>query len=223
MVSLRDSESGLKVNRWTGDTSSFRRSPIQHAANLLNQQIWCWGRDIESIEGNVLVRYGFQRLARPAVRDESSQYRLEFSQSSRIILRGFGVFYGDDQLGGVFLPRFKFTPLLLSASDVPRLLWSEEDLPLLDSAIRDTTIRDTTQIYSLECLRQLLKKVVDWIADYEVWIQKHFGSAFRQHSIHDWKHKDQAIPAEEMTVAWRMLGTEISGNPTQFLLHPENA
>ena len=38
---------------------------ISSAVDLLNQQIWYWGRDICKEEGNLLVEIGFERIEPP--------------------------------------------------------------------------------------------------------------------------------------------------------------
>ena len=73
---------------------SDEESFIQHAVDLLSQQIWCWGRDILRPEGNWLLEMGFQRLEPPTDdRKTSSVYCLEIPNNRRVVLRGYGVFY----------------------------------------------------------------------------------------------------------------------------------
>ena len=35
---------------------------VEDAINLLSQQIWCWGKDIEKSEGNWLLEIGFSLI-----------------------------------------------------------------------------------------------------------------------------------------------------------------
>lgn len=100
------------------------------AAELLNQQLWCWGCDIKFPAGNLLMRHGFQRLARPrklnlmtgrAPETGASIYRLEHTPSARILLRGFGIFHGDDRWGGIVLKRQQFYPWRTPSADLQRL------------------------------------------------------------------------------------------------------
>ena len=41
---------------------------IEDAINLFSQQIWCWGKDIEKLEGNWLLEIGFERIEPPTER-----------------------------------------------------------------------------------------------------------------------------------------------------------
>ena len=116
---------------WTEHVSATYPTSTQQAAWLLNQQIWCWGRDIEFAEQNLLVQYGFQRIEKPAGSRAASIYRLKLSPTKRVVLRGFGIFWGDDRLGGVFLCRFGFAPRLTLDADLVRPAWSTDDLPQL--------------------------------------------------------------------------------------------
>lgn len=180
----------------------------QQAAGLLNQQIWCWGRDIEYPGGNWLVRHGFQRIEKPAGSGAASLYRLELSPTSRVILRGFGVFCGDDRWGGVFLRRFGFAPQLTPEPDLSRPLWSVEDLPPLASPRTDQA----------PSCQWLLLTLVDWIRQYEVWITEQAGADYRSETLLDWRpRRGSAVAAEEIAVAWRMLGLTVSDHPEQFI------
>ena len=93
----------------------LKKSPedllVRKAIDLLSQQCWCWGRDILRPSGNWLLESGFERVeAPPHLENCSSVYRRPLPDNSSVILRGFGVFLGQTGKGGVFLPRFQFTP-----------------------------------------------------------------------------------------------------------------
>ena len=81
----------------------------EYAATLLSQQTWCWGQDILRPEGNWLVQLGFQRIEPPPeYQDGSSVYFCNLPRERNIVLRGFGIFFGNRQIGGVYLSRFGF-------------------------------------------------------------------------------------------------------------------
>lgn len=194
--------------RWKSDISAGVPTCAQQAESLLNQQLWCWGRDIECSDGNLLVQHGFRRIKKPAGDKGSSLYRLDLSPTSRAILRGFGVFFGDDSCGGMFLRRFDFAPQLTPKPDLSRPPWSVEDLPPLVSP----------HSHDVPRCQRLLLKLVDWIRQYEVWIAERHGIAYRSETLTKWnaKHKS-AVPAEEIAFAWRMLGVEVSNHPEHFI------
>ena len=62
---------------------------------LLDQQLWCWGQDIRRVDGNALLAYGFTRHRPPEGEHGSPAYEWRGSGRSRVILWGFGFFYGD--------------------------------------------------------------------------------------------------------------------------------
>ncbi len=103
---------------------------IEQAVNLLSQQAWCWGRDILRAEGNWLIDIGFDRIEPPANRKHcSSLYTLALPHRGCVVLRGFGVFYGDSQWGGIFLPRYEFRPRYTTHATLACPPWSKADLP----------------------------------------------------------------------------------------------
>lgn len=175
----------------------------RQAAHLLNQQIWCWGCDIDSPEGNLLLRHGFQRLGKPPGSNAASVYRLDLSPTTRIVLRGFGVFCGDDRWGGLFLRRFDFKPQLTPDSDLSQPPWLAQDLPPLTSPRTNQVPR----------CQQLLLIMIDWIHQYEVWVAENLGDSYRAETLHEWKEKNKAVPAERMPDAWRMLGKTVTDHP----------
>ena len=64
---------------------------VEDAINLLSQQIWCWGKDIEKSEGNWLLEMGFSRIELPADREGTSVYSLKLSENRCVYLRAFGI------------------------------------------------------------------------------------------------------------------------------------
>ena len=195
------------VKRGSIETVIRLEDAEQQAASLLNQQIWCWGQDILSSKGNLLVRHGFQRTEKPAGSNFASLYRLELPPESRVILRGFGVFFGDNRWGGVFLRRFDFKPQLTPSSDFSRPPWSVEDLPPLVSP-REDRVRDC---------QHLLLELTDWIHQYESWIAEKVGLDYRAETLLPWSEKNDSVPPEQMADAWRMLGAAVSDHPEHFI------
>ena len=120
------------MNLQTVKRCSSEKILISRAVKLLSQQVWCWGRDIERIEGNWLMEIGFERTE-PTFRCENcdSIYSLELSNGKRVILRAFGVFYGNDQKEGIYLPRYEFLPKYLRQFNIINLPWEKNDLPEL--------------------------------------------------------------------------------------------
>jgi len=175
------------------DSALIGDHPHQLAQYLLSQQIWCWGQDIESRYGNLLVRYGFQRIPAPPEISSPSCYHLE-SKGTRLILRGFGVFYGDDLLGGLYLGRYGFSPQLAECGKLDRPLFTTADLPPLSKL----------RFGEEERCQALLTNLIDWICSYELWIADEFGIEYRRQSVSRWgDSKRKIIPAAEMISTWQ--------------------
>ncbi len=203
-----ENESGTAPAELVARETTAGLPTLQWAVSLLNQQLWCWGQDIEASKGNLLVCHGFQRIEKPPGTSAASIYRLELSPTSRVILRGFGVFFGGDRRGGVFLPRFEFTPKFSLEPDLSPPAWNSQDLQPLTSP----------RGVEMACCQSLLLTLIDWIRRYEVWIVKHAGIKYRNRTLTAWKAKHgTVVPAEEPAAAWRILGLAVSERPAQFI------
>ncbi|MEM7315311.1 MAG: hypothetical protein AAF497_19395 [Planctomycetota bacterium] len=177
------------------------------AASLLNQQAWCWGRDVES-KGNLLIRYGFERIEKPAGSKAASIYQIDLSSTSRLVLRGFGVFFGDDRLGGLYVPRFEFLPQLTPNAILSQPAWSTDDLPPRCSPGSD----------QLENWQQLLLTLVNWITQYEEWIAKSAGESYRRELLIDWNPKTgRVFDGDSMSAAWESVAKSIREHPDCFI------
>lgn len=171
--------------------------PITFAVPLLSQQLWCIGQDVIRPEGNWLIERGFERLA-PTKKNASypSVYKLAMPGGRYALLRGFGVLFGDPQLGCVFLPRYEFLPCYRRRSTLDRLPWTRDDLPKMH----------TPSPSQRQACAQLLSGCLDWIADYETQTVEQLGIAYRRATLGEWETDNrELIPAEEMAPAWRRL------------------
>lgn len=95
---------------------------------LFNQQLWLWGQDIRRPEGNALLTYGFERIRPPEGLRAGNTYRLVQTDGTRIFLWGFGLVYHRAECGGVFMPRFAFTPHVSPGMEAPENVWSPAQL-----------------------------------------------------------------------------------------------
>ena len=170
---------------------------ITDAINLLSQQIWCWGKDIERPEGNWLLEMGFQRIKPPKDRKKgTSVYSLELSENRYIVLRAFGLFYGDSRYGGIFLPRFEFLPKYTKKWILEQPPWSKKDLPEL---------KNPNESQQTNC-DTLMLGLINWIKTYEENIIENLGIKYRNDTLIDWDNGDRTvIPAEQIILKWSLL------------------
>ncbi len=162
--------------------------------NLLDQQLWCWGQDVRRPEGNLLLAYGFTRHR--CFEAKRSSYILAPTPECQIALWGFGMFYGEVQMGGVFLKRYEFRPKLTAAPHLPSHCISQAEAP---TTRKPRTPDETAQICSLSAA------ALRWISQYEQWVAQNVGLNYRQHCINTWHRSKRSIVAEAVATTWHQL------------------
>lgn len=181
---------------------SSERILISRASRLLSQQVWCWGRDIERSEGNWLMEIGFDRIEPEFKCDHcDSIYTLELPSGKRVMLRAFGVFYGNDQKEGIYLPRYDFLPKYSRRLNIKNPPWEKKDLPKLNYP---------NNLEVSNCIF-LVSELVNWIRTYEENVVNILGLDYRKSTLLEWiKIRGLVIPAEDMVSEWKFLETQIS-------------
>jgi hypothetical protein len=164
------------------------------AAILFDQQMWCWGQDVRRPEGNALLLYGLARDMPPAESRLGSVYHVSSERGSRLVLTGFGVFYGRAGLGSLYLARQRFSPCLLRRAALPDPAWKVHAVP---PHRPPQTERDHKRV------RLLMGQALSWMADYEEWVWREIGIEYRQTCVAGWFK--QTLPAELMAAEWRKL------------------
>jgi hypothetical protein len=160
----------------------------RRGAPLLNQQCWCWGWDIRRAEGNLLIEYGFARHRVPEGVRGSSMYERQLDHGRLVVLWGFGLFYGDPALGGLFLRREGFNPQCTGWSALQNPIWEVEKMAAHAPATAD----------GWRCLNALTAAALRWIADYEQWVGNTLGNDYRATCVAHWRKKP--ISAGEMSI-----------------------
>jgi hypothetical protein len=170
-------------------------------AALLNQQLWCWGRDIVSSRGNLLLDYGAERIAAPSASEAGSLYVLRPSRSLNMVLRGYGVFCGRRGWGGVFLKRFEFRPLRTASDTYPAGAFEPNQLPPLS---RPRTSRD----WRVAC--RLTAAVCRECADYERFVLARFGCSYRSAVLRRWRELGKLTLSPQASVdAWNQIADRL--------------
>ena len=161
---------------------------------LMGQQVWCWGRDVEYPDGNLLMRFGFERHRDRSTAERSTCYRLDRDQL-HISLWGFGMFFGCRDLGGLYLNRFQFCPGWAPVESLSLAIHWPDELPIFARP------RGAPQ---WQRARKLWKTTLLWIANYEAWVRATVGLAYRRECVETWLRP--IVRAEKMATAWRFLG-----------------
>ena len=186
---------------------------ISREARLLIQQVWCWGRDIESPDGNWLMEIGFDRIE-PTFKCEDcdSIYSLKLPTGKRVMLRAFGVFYGNDQKEGIYLPRYDFLPKYSRRLNIKNPPWEKKDLPKLNFPKNSEITNCVT----------LVSELVNWIRTYEENVVNVLGIDYRKSTLLEWiKIRGLIIPAEDMVSEWKFLESQISENSSLIFVNKQ--
>mgnify|MGYP001166417503 FL=1 len=175
---------------------------IAHAISLLSQQIWSWGQDIRRKQGNLLVEFGFERVKPPAdVEIQDSVYTLNLTENRAVILRGFGVYYRDNDLGAIFLPRYEFIPGYTTNTTLEQPLWTYDELPEL-------YMPGETEWHNY---KTLLTDLVNWIQGYEQKVIQQLGIPYRVTTLREWDNGERMITAPQNVIgAWEKIGKIIA-------------
>lgn len=97
----------------------FDRTDLRRlAVALLDQQLWCLGRDVTRIGGNVLAELGMCRYRSQDGRG-STAYTGRVARDGVVWLWGFGLLYWQPDRGGMFLRRYGFDPVLVAEPKNP--------------------------------------------------------------------------------------------------------
>lgn len=178
------------------------------ASILFDQQTWCWGQDIEHPAGNLLVAYGFQRIEKPEGAKGASLYRWTPSETRRIVLRGFGVFCGANEQGGLFVRRDGFRPRMTPDSDLVQPAWCCEDLPPLSVPSQHDGPRCQT----------LLLMMIDAIISYESWVTSGLGIQYRRDILVPWMTRHESLfDLQDMVAAWLDVQRAVLAWPEEFI------
>lgn len=165
------------------------------AQDLMNQQCWCWGRDIQASGGNLLLRFGMDRKRTPSGTKGSSRYRLDLASGRSLALWGFGAYIGDAN-GGVYVNRYRHDPLRVEGAS--EAIINQTHTPgTLESSGRRLRTGD---LRSLRLLGELFR----WCAEYESWMQSEADPDHRADAVHRWSER-QAVEPSDMAETWRVL------------------
>lgn len=163
---------------------------------LMEQQLWCWGRDVEHPNGNLLIKFGFERHRDCNTEDRSTCYRLDQDQL-HVSLWGFGMFFGQRELGGIYLNRFDFCPYWAPIESISLAIHWPDELPVFARPNGKS---------QWQRARKVWKSCLLWIAQYETWVRSNVGTAYRRECVEDWLRP--FVRAEKMSAAWRFLSRQ---------------
>jgi hypothetical protein len=165
---------------------------------LMHQQCWLWGFDIRSVEGNLLLEFGFERT-RPMVETTgSSRYALRLD-GWNLDLWGFGAVCrcGDMRL---YINRYDVEPMLIVD---PK--WPQASTASPPEQASLAAVEPGTDPYAGLCERAA--RFFLWIAGYEEWVLQRRGLGYRRESLRAWTHS--AYLPDKMPELWQEAAAEM--------------
>jgi len=175
----------------------------QFGAELLHQQCWCWGQDIQRPQGNLLLAFGFDRSRPPQDLGGSTRYTLPMaSPAATVRLWGFGVTYLQPDYGGVYVNRYCFVPRWIPEHVDLNEVWRDTQMDSLQRPVTRRQIRRS---------RRLLQAFMRWVAGYEAWVSSTCGVGYREATLRTWTKT--SIPAERMSIEWELLARHVEEPP----------
>lgn len=160
----------------------------------MHHQCWFFGRDILHADENLLIRYGFERYGVPEDEKGGNAYRLSQSEQREIVLWGFGLFFGEKPCGGVFIRRYGFSPNFLTVGNLKLPIYKSEQLPLSQ---KPPSISEQKTVSRLTCA------AIDWITEYEIWIEETCGKHWRKDCLQEWSNA--ALSPRQIKNGWKRL------------------
>lgn len=132
---------------------------------------------------------------------EDSVYTLNLTENRSVILCGFGVYYRDNDLGAIFLPRYEFIPGYTTNLTLEQPLSTYDELPELYFPTETEWESYTT----------LLTDIVNWIQSYEQRVIEEQGIDYRISTLTEWDNGERKVTSPEKVVAeWEKVGCIIS-------------
>lgn len=172
------------------------RDVLRDADRLFDVSMWCLGQDVRCPEGNLLMRRGLVRHARPEGVEGQSAYCVALPDGGRLSLWGFGALCECGQ--AVFVPRDGFTPRWLErAPEGPAY-----------RACELGTWRAPASVEERREVRRSLTGLAEWFAGHEDWVAREVGLEWRRACVAA-RRKAPPVPPETLAAAWWRLGTRI--------------
>ncbi len=145
--------------------SSRYRALVRDLADALRQQMYFWGCDVRHPSGNLLARFGMERLARPTAEGEgTSRYRMPWRHGV-IELHGFCAGWYPPHGSGILYIRGQHA-----------LQRCEGGAPLTPGHYESERLQSATR----EDLLSLARPFIEWVAHYEAWVHTEAGAAHRE-------------------------------------------
>jgi len=180
-----------------GVTTVLSDAWVRRAERLLHDQCWCWGRDVERADGNLLLEFGFRRIRTP----EGRTFAYELDRAGEhVVLAGAGLCYAAAGMGcAALLGRYDVRPRLIPRCEVDTAQWAQVGASIFQSAGR----RDEESPAG----RLVVAGAMRWIVGYEAWVREVAGVDYRAQCLSSWL--SASVSADRMVEEWEALLDEL--------------
>ena len=161
------------------------------AARLFDRQMWCFGRDIVQVRGNLLLDLGMCQYWAPDPKRSSSMYTAAVESGGNVFLWGFGAMYSEPGRGESFDGRYNFAPKLTARESALGVHESEHLGRLVNPMTASELIRYRTHV----------PRLVKWFAKYEHWVAESFGTTYREQCLAA-RNKANWVAPKDMARKW---------------------
>ncbi|MEZ4515762.1 MAG: hypothetical protein R3C44_02615 [Chloroflexota bacterium] len=162
---------------------------------LLHQQMWLFGQDIMCPYGNLLYRHRFTHQ-RAETRGGSMYTRQDGNR--QITLWGWGIWFGQEEVGAIYVNRYKARPHFTTKPSLTRSIHRPEDLPPLAHRLGSEA--------EVEAMRGLWCRLLLWLARYEAWVLTEWGPGWRRTALKPFPHAHtKPDEIDQLPDRWRAL------------------
>lgn len=137
-------------------------------------QMYYWGRDVIHPSGNLLMQYGFKKIAKEGLHG-TSRYQLEW-EGGIIELHGYCAgWYRPDGAGFIYIRQRRTLQIC------------HETSPVKPGSYELAEIHSPRGIAEWHSLAETVSSFTRWLLDYEKWITKRQGSAYREGIFYEYR------------------------------------
>ncbi len=90
--------------------------------------MWCWGKDIMSEEGNLLIDFGFKMQKSTDPANRGTRYILDIDDERRLTLMALGMVYSEEGKGAAQFERSRYIPLFNPDPNCNKNIYSFKEL-----------------------------------------------------------------------------------------------
>ena len=188
VTASREHSTNDKLDSW-----SFSGPFGRHFEALVKLQMWCFGYDIRRPEGNLLLRFGFERSKLPTGQYGSSYYSKVLDSTHTMHLWGFAMALERPGIG-LLVKRNERTPRVYEGARIEYPLWRPQDLP------HGYTPREEASLF---IAKELLSRLTAALSDYEQFVADTTPRSFQALRSAGGPRRNGKLPKGTLTGWWR--------------------